>query len=160
MKEALPDHYGVGGEPWLLRSVGCCRGKQIAGFSPGDIAIFARTDSLLKERAEDALELCGRPWLYLDDNATADDDRVALGSMHRAKGLEFKAVVVVGCDADALPLSFVLRAMSDDGDRAAFVDQERQLLYVACTRARDRLVVTYAGRASEFLTAMETRRET
>jgi hypothetical protein len=121
------------------------------GIAPGDLAIFARTGSLLKERAEDALELCGLPWSYLDDDAEPERDRVALGSMHRAKGLEFKAVIVLGCDMDALPLSFVLRSLPDDADGAAFVEQERQLLYVACTRARDRLLVTYTGKPSEFI---------
>jgi hypothetical protein len=67
-------------------------------------------------------------------------------AMHRAKGLEFKVVIVMGCDEDMLPRASVLDEMVDEADRAAFVEQERQLLYVACTRARERLFLTYSGR--------------
>ncbi|MDV7394534.1 3'-5' exonuclease, partial [Arthrospira platensis SPKY1] len=66
--------------------------------------------------------------------------------MHRAKGLEFKVVIVMGCDEDLLPHASVLDDMVDEADKAAFVEQERQLLYVACTRARERLLVTHSGK--------------
>ncbi len=57
----------------------------------------------------------------------------------------------MGCDADMLPRASVLDELVDEADRAAFIKQERQLLYVACTRARERLVMTYSGRPSQYL---------
>jgi len=121
------------------------------GFAPRDLAIFCRSETRLKERAEPALQRCGLAGYYLSDDAPPTDAQVSLGSMHRAKGLEFKVVIVMGCDEDLLPRASVLNEMVDEADRAAFVEQERQLLYVACTRARERLLVTYSGRPSCFL---------
>jgi superfamily I DNA/RNA helicase len=71
--------------------------------------------------------------------------------MHRAKGLEFKAVLVMGCDDKLLPMRTVIDRLTDKVDRDAFMEQERHLLYVACTRARERLLVTHSGPKSRFL---------
>jgi superfamily I DNA/RNA helicase len=71
--------------------------------------------------------------------------------MHRAKGLEFKAVVVMGCEKGQLPHGAVLKNLGDPADLDAAREQERNLLYVACTRARERLLITYTGAPSEFL---------
>ena len=121
------------------------------GFSPRDIAIFCRSETRLKERAEPALQQCSLAGHYLSDDAPPTDAHVSLGSMHRAKGLEFKVVIVMGCDEDMLPRASVLSELVDEADRAVFIEQERQLLYVACTRARERLLVTYSGKPSQFL---------
>jgi len=58
---------------------------------------------------------------------------------------------VIGCDAELLPLASVQRELVDEADKEAFIEQERQLLYVACTRARERLVVTYSGKGSRWV---------
>jgi len=121
------------------------------GFAPRDLAIFCRSETRLKERAEAALRRCGWVGHYLSDDAPPTDAQVSLGSMHRAKGLEFKVVIVMGRDADLLPRASVLEEMVDEADQAAFVEQERQLLYVACTRAKERLFVTYSGKPSRLL---------
>jgi len=122
-----------------------------SGFAPRDLAIFCRGETRLKERAEPALQQCGLTGYYLSDDTPPTDAQVALGSMHRAKGLEFKVVIVMGCDEDMLPRVSVLSELVDEADRAVFIEQERQLLYVACTRARERLLVTYSGNPSRFL---------
>jgi superfamily I DNA/RNA helicase len=71
--------------------------------------------------------------------------------MHLAKGLEFPAVVVVACDDEVLPLQERIDAIADDADLEEIYNTERHLLYVACTRARDHLLVTGVEPASEFL---------
>ena len=76
---------------------------------------------------------------------------VHLGSMHRAKGLEFKAVFVLACGDTELPNPKVLRHEEDPQDREATVERERRLLYVAMTRARDELSLSWTGQASRFL---------
>jgi mRNA-degrading endonuclease RelE of RelBE toxin-antitoxin system len=121
------------------------------GFTPGDIAVFARTNAVLQDRAQSVLDLCGLEGNFLTDEDPPRRDRVSLGTMHRAKGLEFRVVVLVGCGVDHLPLAGVLRGLGDAAARAQFFEQERNLFYVACTRAREQLLITYVGAASVFL---------
>jgi ATP-dependent exoDNAse (exonuclease V) beta subunit len=78
-------------------------------------------------------------------------DQVAISVMHLAKGLEFRAVVVMACDQDVLPLESRIAEAADEGELDDIYETERQLLYVACTRARDRLLVAGVAPASEFL---------
>jgi superfamily I DNA/RNA helicase len=73
-----------------------------------------------------------------------------------AKGLEFRAVAVMACDDEVLPLKGRLEAVTDDSDLEEVYDTERQLLYVACTRARDHLLVTGVTPVSEFLEDLES----
>lgn len=68
-----------------------------------------------------------------------------------AKGLEFRAVAVMACDDEVIPLQSRIESVGDDADLKEVYDTERQLLYVACTRARDRLFITSVAPASEFL---------
>ena len=71
-------------------------------------------------------------------------------TMNRAKGMEFSRVVVFGAEAQVMPLKYVMDQVPV-ADRLAALDQERSLFYVACTRARDELVVTWSGAPSPFL---------
>lgn len=71
------------------------------------------------------------------------------------KGLEFKAVAVMACDDEVLPLKARVEAVADEVELDDVYETERQLFYVACTRARDRLFVTAVAPASEFLNDME-----
>lgn len=74
---------------------------------------------------------------------------VALMTLHAAKGLEFPAVFLAGVREGVLPLE------RPDADR----EEERRLLYVGMTRARDELIVTYSGQPSPFLADLPARRE-
>lgn len=71
--------------------------------------------------------------------------------MHLAKGLEFRAFVVMACDDEIIPLQDRIETVSDDADLEEVYNTERRLLYVAYTRARDHLLVTSVAPASEFL---------
>jgi superfamily I DNA/RNA helicase len=71
--------------------------------------------------------------------------------MHGAKGLEFRAVAIVGCDRNQVPLRSVASRIRDNAEREEFVEHERHLLYVACTRARERLRVSWIGEACQWL---------
>ena len=71
--------------------------------------------------------------------------------MHLAKGLEFKAVAVMACDDGVLPLQSRLEAVADETELDDVYETERHLFYVACTRARDRLLITGLRPGSEFL---------
>jgi superfamily I DNA/RNA helicase len=76
-----------------------------------------------------------------------------VGTMHLAKGLEFKVVTVMACD-DVLPLQERIETASDESELEKVYDTERHLLYVACTRARDQVLVSGVEPASEFLEDM------
>ena len=66
----------------------------------------------------------------------ADDEKLVLSTIHSAKGLEWNTVFVLYALDGRFPVSRA--AMSDDA-----MEEERRLMYVACTRARDRLFITY-----------------
>jgi superfamily I DNA/RNA helicase len=71
--------------------------------------------------------------------------------MHLAKGLEFRAVAVMACDYEIIPSQERIENVADDADLEEVYDSERHLLYVACTHARDDLLVIGVEPASEFL---------
>ena len=71
--------------------------------------------------------------------------------MHLAKGLELRAVAVMACDSEVIPLQSRVESIVDDADLEEVYNTERNLLYVACTRARDHLLVTGVKPVSEFL---------
>ena len=121
------------------------------GYEPHDIAVFAHGQTTLRERAEPACRKAGVEFRELSDDSSVVADAVSVGTMHRAKGLEFKAVLVMGCDDKLLPMRSVMGRLSDAADRDAFVEQEQRLLYVACTRGRERLLVTHTCPKSRFL---------
>jgi superfamily I DNA/RNA helicase len=77
--------------------------------------------------------------------------RVSLSTMHLAKGLEFRAVIVMACDDEIISLQERVESVTDEADLEEVYITERHLLYVACTRARDRLLVCAADPESEFL---------
>ena len=76
---------------------------------------------------------------------------VNVGTMNLAKGLEFRAVAVMACDAEVIPLQSRVESIVDEADLEEVYNTERNLLYVACTRARDHLLVTGVKPVSEFL---------
>ena len=124
--------------------------RSIEGIPPHACGVFVRSADQL-ERAEAAVKAAGLPSQVLDDNFETTTGYVAICTMHLAKGLEFSAVAVMACDDEVLPLQSRIEAVGDDADLQEVYDTERHLLYVACTRARDHLLVTGIHPASEFL---------
>jgi superfamily I DNA/RNA helicase len=87
----------------------------------------------------------------LDENVETTNGFVSVSTMHLAKGLEFRAVAVMACDDEVIPLQERIQSVADDADLEEVYNTERHMLYVACTRARDHLLVTSVDPASEFL---------
>lgn len=121
-----------------------------AGISPQETAVFVRSRNEWS-RAKKAVESAEREWTILGETKTPPSGRIGIGSMHEAKGLEFRAVAVIACDDEVIPHLMRIEQIGDDADLAEIYQTERHLLYVACTRARDRLLVTGVNPASEFL---------
>ena len=91
------------------------------------------------------------PYKVLDDNIETTSGHVSISTMHLAEGLEFRAVAVMACDDEVVPLQERMETVGDDADLHEVYETERHLLYVACTRARDYLLVTGVEPTSEFL---------
>lgn len=120
------------------------------GIAPQEIGVFVRSPAQIA-RACEAVEEAGFTFGMLDEHTEPTFGHVSVGTMHLAKGLEFRAVVVMACDGHAIPLQERMEAISDEADLEEVYNTERHLLYVACTRARDHLLVTGVAPASEFL---------
>lgn len=113
-----------------------------AGIASSDIGLLVRGEGQLV-RAREAVKHAA-----LEPHEKGGP-KVAV--MHQAKGLEFRAVAVMACDEDVLPDPDRLSAIGDVAEMESVYETERHLLYVACTRARDRLLVSGVKPGSEFL---------
>jgi len=120
------------------------------GVKPDEIGVFVRSVAQL-DRAKTAVSDAGLSFKVLDENVEPASGYVSISTMHLAKGLEFRAVAVMACDDEIIPLQERIEAVTDDTDLEEVYNTERHLLYVACTRARDHLLVTSVEPASEFL---------
>jgi superfamily I DNA/RNA helicase len=121
-----------------------------AGVLPHELGVFARSAAQL-DRATAAARQSGIPFKILDKHLETASGHLSISTMHLAKGLEFRAVAVMACDDEIIPLQDRIQSIGDDADLQEVYDTERHLLYVACTRARDHLLVTSVKPASEFL---------
>ena len=106
------------------------------GVAPNEMAIFVRYTEILERAAK---------------ISTAVNSDISCDVMQRAKGLEFRSAVVMACDDGIIPSQKRLERYSGDLGVGEIYHTERQLLYVAATRAREHLLITGVKPASEFL---------
>ena len=139
-----------------IKSVGAWLAEQSkAGVLPHEFGVFVRSPGQLG-RAQAAVKGSGLPFKILDEHVETTSGHVSISTMHLAKGLEFRAVAVMACDDEIIPLQERIEAVGDAADLQEVYDTERHLLYVACTRARDHLLITSVEPASEFLDDLRT----
>lgn len=129
---------------------GWLKNLQDEGIKPREIGVIVRSENEII-RAESAIRKSGLPYGLLDSHINSPHGNVTLCTMPLAKGLEFKAVAVMACDDEIIPSQERIEGVADNADLEEIYDTERHLLYVACTRARDRLLVTSGEVPSEFL---------
>jgi len=138
-----------------IDTVGCWIEDRVKeGVKPHEIGVFVRSPAELK-RACDAVQKANLPYRVLDENIETAAGYLSVSTMHLAKGLEFRAVAVVACDDEVIPLQARMEAVGDAADLEEVYNTERHLLYVACTRARDHLLITGVEPASEFIDDMD-----
>ena len=128
------------------------------GCHSSEIAVFARKHNLLSRIRTD-LGKAGISTQSPSSNSTiAASGGVVLGTLHSAKGLEFRFVFVIACRDAQLPLQTV-RAFVPDEAKCDYDRQEKSLLYVAMTRARERVWITWTTqdgqKPSRFLKDVE-----
>jgi hypothetical protein len=107
-------------------------------IAPREIGLFVRTTQLVARARAAIVGLSG------------EAEMVAV-PMSSAKGLEFRAVVVMACDQGVLPLDERVADAADEAELDDIYETERRLLYVACTRAREHLLLTGVTPTSEYL---------
>ncbi len=131
----------------------CIDGLLSEGLLASDICVVARTQKLLNAYKE---RLTGKKYRVSVIARNKADDATSglkLATMHRVKGLEFKAVFIAGANEGVLPLK--PRDASDDPAEVKLQAlTERSLFYVAASRARDALFVSAHGEAGAFLKAL------
>ena len=93
---ASPDEEAAAIADWLSA-------RQQEGFAPHEIALFVRSGDEIT-RAQEAVRLADLTSTELDERSEGVSDKVMVGTMHLAKGLEFRAVAVIACDDEVLPL--------------------------------------------------------
>ena len=120
------------------------------GYAPAEIGILVRSAAQVA-RARAAAKAAGAKAVEFDEKVEGAVGAIAISQMHLAKGLEFRAVAVMACDDEVLPLQERVEAVTDEADLLEVYETERHLLYVACTRARDSLWVSGVTPESEFL---------
>jgi len=119
--------------------------------APESIAILVRDryqrDAVVNGLAQHGIEV------RAVDREAAGRGRPVVMTMHRAKGLEFRKVLLFDVSKNAIPRPLRDQQYSDaDSDDALL--RERSLLYVAATRARDQLAISWSGEASPLITAL------
>jgi hypothetical protein len=158
MHGGVPEAHGYENIPaemrglkdWIYR----CLNDNI---QPGEIAIFARSENALKEvehmLREEVLQERGIQARKLQRDTPPVPHELNYGTAHNAKGLEFRAVAVVRVTATYFPHYSAIKDIVDTAERKAKEDQERQLLYTVCTRARERLYISWSPTtgSSKFL---------
>ena len=123
------------------------------GIEPHEIGVAARTSSSL-DALERRLKDAGVAVEVIAQQLPREDG-VKLGTMHRLKGLEFRAVLVIDADDETLPHPAALTSKyEDEVQHREDLQREQCLLYVAVTRARDALAVTWSGEPSRYLGAV------
>ena len=132
----LPTIYSLKSESEEIETVG----KWIAehaksGLLPHEFGVFVRSETQL-DRARAAAKEAGLTFKVLDEHVETTSGHHSIGTMHLAKGLEFRAVAVMACDDEIISLQERIETVGDDADLQEVYDTERHLLYVACTRAR------------------------
>lgn len=140
--DSLPDQYQAVGE--LLSSWLGEKGLDAASVG---LLVPTRDDG---ERLVRALGDLGVDVQFIDKDTTAKPGRPQVMTMHRSKGMEFTRAVLVGVNDSAMPRSYIADKQPEE-DRADILQRDRSLLYVAATRARDALVVTWVGKPSSLL---------
>jgi hypothetical protein len=108
------------------------------GIAPHEIGLFVRTPQLVTRARAAIAGLTG-------------DGEMTTAPMSLAKGFEFRAVVVMACDEGILPLDERVADAADEAELDDIYETERRLLYVACTRAREHLLLTGVTPTSAYL---------
>ncbi|WP_217142534.1 UvrD-helicase domain-containing protein [Streptomyces sp. AC627_RSS907] len=127
--------------------------RDLHGTAYSAMAVSVPDGAAAQEFANVLLREFGLPVVELGRRGVpSDEDAVRIGTMHRFKGLEFQRVFLTSVGEGQVPHQRIELYRDTNPDRYRQEEQRaRSLMFVAATRARDELVITWSGRASRFL---------
>lgn len=149
---AKPELFGASTKnAEMTHLVETVRGWLDMGVRPEEIGLAARSETL-GQGAVEALRRASIDASYLSRDRDGVDGHIRVTTMHRMKGLEFRCVAVIGVGANQLPAASSVTPLDEDATTHwNDLQRERCLLFVAATRARERLQVSWHGEPSPFL---------
>ncbi|MEV0620264.1 UvrD-helicase domain-containing protein [Nonomuraea sp. NPDC050404] len=149
---AKPELYGAPTKnAELTHLVELVRSWLAAGVEPEEIGVASRSEAL-GQSAGEALTRAGLKACFLSRERDGVDGHIRVITMHRMKGLEFRCVAAIGVGANHLPSAAAVTPLEEDATTHwNDLQRERCLLFVAGTRARERLHVSWHGEPSPFL---------
>lgn len=120
------------------------------GINYKDIAIAnPRRDGL--RDFQSSLHISGMPYKNLENSDNGDVDGIVLSTMHNMKGLEFKVVIITGINHNSFPSKPYNWNGMDKREQTNHMMNQRSLMYVAITRAMQKVLITGVGEKSELL---------
>ena len=128
---------------WVLDQI------RAADCPDNEACVVFRTKEFLKA-FKDKLDERRCPNVVIKSSENTTSPGIRLSTMHRVKGLEFKLLFIADCNQGIVPLEKALKS-SDKQEKAIKEMTERSLFYVACSRARDKLLISSTGTRSEYL---------
>lgn len=136
----------------IAELVAAIEGWIAEGVDVEAIGVTARTGELFGQLAS-ALSIAAVPALvHRPGSASSGGNHVTIGTMHELKGLEFTHMAIIDFGDERVPLPWVISSSSVDPIRHRHdLQRERNLAYVACTRARELLRISWTGEPSRFL---------
>lgn len=122
------------------------------GLKWNEIAILVPTNNGLNI-IQKALYKQEIPSEKISAKVNSNHPKVQCGTMHNSKGLEFRVVFIAEANEDNLPNKWALKQKQNDPDELeTYMNEQRSLLYVAMTRAREEVYITSYGPLTPFLT--------
>ncbi|MET8156727.1 UvrD-helicase domain-containing protein [Sphaerisporangium sp. NPDC005289] len=157
---APPEFYGAPTQSAELEYlVDIVRSWLDTGVRPEEIGIAARSETLGQSVVE-TLTRAGVGACYLSRDRDGAEGQIRAATMHRMKGLEFRCVALIGAGANQVPAANAVTPLEEDATTHwNDLQRERCLLFVAGTRARERLHVSWHGEPSPFLNLASDRRQ-
>lgn len=121
-----------------------------ANTDPSTICVVTRTQKIM-DRYLDAAKAAKLSTYKISRKDSRTSKGIRFATMHRVKGIEFNHIIIAGAQKDVLPLAHALRGCDNEVSKANVEKSERSLLYVAATRAKKSVLVTYSGSPSPFI---------
>lgn len=121
-----------------------------SGIAYKDMAIANPKRDGLRE-FQSVLHIAHIPYQNIENDDTNDKDGVVLSTMHNMKGLEFKVVVITGINKRSFPYKPYNWSGMDKREQNNHIMNQRSLMYVAITRAMQKVLITGVGEKSELL---------
>lgn len=149
-----PELKGFGSKDGELRHLASVVNDWLgAGVAASEIGVAVRSNWLVNDVIS-TLTRDGMQARSLSEGLS-DNSHISVGTMHRMKGLEFRCLAVVGAGEHQVPPPNAITPLEEDEQtHHQDLQRERCLLFVACTRARENLSVSWHGQPSPFLTAI------